>query len=185
MFEGIEFSTIMAILSPIAAVGASYIGMRHKVSTLATTVDKLEKSEPTKAASSDLDKLVESVTKLTSMVSDLDKNKANSADIRSIENKMSGIESQLSGMTARHDDLSRRHSDGITETRSRVLALESRTSTLEQGNAEMRAQLNTLMQSLSRVEAKQDREADAIASLRRELLEVFTGNVHVQKRTRN
>jgi septation ring formation regulator EzrA len=77
----------------------------------------------------------------------------------------------LATLKASHEELQRKHNEGIAELRNRATALEGRTSSVEQGAAELRAQMNAVVQAVARVEAKQDREAQALEQIRRDLLE--------------
>lgn len=157
---------ILSIGTPIAAIALSYGGIRSMVKSL----------------QKDFSALSEKVTAL-------ENSKAGAAQVTNIEDNLSTAIRQmdvkvtanetirvqhdvaLATLKTSHEELQRKHNDASAEIRSRTSALEGRTSTIEQGAVELRAQMNAVVQAVARVEAKQDREAQALEQIRRDLLE--------------
>lgn len=163
---GQELQLILTIGTPIAAIALSYGGIRAMVKSLqkefidlSQKVTALEKERAT-----------------TNQVRALEDTIA--ANLKSIDLKIAAHEAAraqyevtLATLKASHEELTRRHNDGFTEVRNRTSTLEGRAANIEQGAAEMRAQMNALVQTVSRVEAKQDREAASLEQIRRDILE--------------
>ncbi len=68
------------------------------------------------------------------------------------------------------DDLKQKHGELGAETRNRLAALEGRATALERDTAEARVEMRNLTAGVARIEAKQDREAQQLDSLRRDVL---------------
>lgn len=159
-------TTVLTIGTPIAAIALSYGGIRSMVKSLqkeftelSNKVTALENSKATNLQFQSLEGQV-------------------AAMVRQVENRLSNSESvraqhEISIATLRnsHEEFQRKHNEGTAELRNRTSALEGRTTSVEQGAAELRAQMNAVVQAVARVEAKQDREAQALEQIRRDLLE--------------
>ena|SRR3990167_4724571 len=68
-----------------------------------------------------------------------------------------------------HDELHSKHDALASESRNRMSLLEGRVTATEQANIETKLQLQHINAQLVRVEAKQDRDAEAIDKLRHEI----------------
>lgn len=150
-----ELKMLLTIGGPIAAIGLSYGGMR-------TLVKGLQRE----------------IGALGDKVTSLEASKATTAQVQALEGKLAagdGARSQfdvaIATLRSAQEELKQKHAEGIGDLRNRAATLESRTSSVEQGAAELRAQMNSLTQAVARVEAKQDREASALEQIRRDLLE--------------
>lgn len=144
MFDDLTLRDILLVISPVVAVALSYGALRAQVKTI----------------DADLKKLTADQEAQKKQITDLDKNKAS----RELEKNVATLETQ-------HNELSKRHNEGMTEARTRLATVESRVTLVEQTNVELRAQINSVVQGVSRVEAKQDRAAEQISELRRDLME--------------
>lgn len=159
-------TTVLTIGTPIAAIALSYGGIRSMVKSLqkdftdlSAKVTNLENSKATNAQFNSFEDYVE-----TSM-RQMDMRIAASEALRAQH------EITLATLKNSHDELQRKHNESTAEIRNRTSALEGRTTSVEQGAAELRAQMNAVVQAVARVEAKQDREAQALEQIRRDLLE--------------
>lgn len=159
-------STLLTVGTPIAAIALSYGGVRSMVrslqkdfSDLSAKVTALENSKATNAQFQALE------SQLAASLRHMDVKISASDAVRAQHEVL------LATLKASHEELQRKHNEGIAELRNRAMALEGRTSSVEQGAAELRAQMNAVVQAIARVEAKQDREASALEQIRRDLLE--------------
>lgn len=159
-------TTLLTIGTPIAAIAVSYGGIRSMVKSLQRDFSDLS------AKVTALETSKASGTQFQALETQL------AASVRSIDMKIAAYEATrsqneviLATLKASHEELQRKHNDGVGELRSRTTTLEGRTSNIEQGAAELRAQMNAVVQAVARVEAKQDREASALEQIRRDLLE--------------
>jgi predicted nucleic acid-binding Zn-ribbon protein len=157
---------VLTIGTPIAAIALSYGGIRSMVkslqkdfSDLSNKVTALENSKATTSQFQALEAQVATTLRQLDM-------KIAAADAVRAQHEVT-----LATLKASHEELQRKHNEGSAELRNRATALEGRTSSVEQGAAELRAQMNAVVQAVARVEAKQDREASALEQIRRDLLE--------------
>ena len=67
-------------------------------------------------------------------------------------------------------ELTARHAELAGEARNRISAVEGRVSTVERESIEIRAELRALATGQARIESKQDRESQAIESIRRDVM---------------
>ncbi len=157
--------TVLTIGTPIAAIALSYGGIRSMVKSLQKDFtdlsNKVTALENSKATNSQFQALE---TQVATTIRQMDM-KIAAADAVRAQHDVS-----LATLKS-HEELQRKHNEGIAELRNRATALEGRTSSVEQGAAELRAQMNAVVQAVARVEAKQDREAQALEQIRRDLLE--------------
>lgn len=158
--------SVLTIGTPIAAIALSYGGIRSMVkslqkdfSDLSAKVTALENSKATNSQFQALE------TQVATTIRQMDMKIAAADAVRAQH------EVTLATLKASHEELQRKHNEGIAELRNRATTLEGRTSSVEQGAAELRAQMNAVVQAVARVEAKQDREAQALEQIRRDLLE--------------
>jgi len=161
--EDVTIATLIAIASPFIAAGLSYGGMKASVKSIQLGMAELTK------------KIVEVEKDTSKRVSELEKDKAAHASVFGVEKQLSAIDVTVATLKNSHEELNRRHADGMAEVRNRASALEGRTSSLEQNNAELRVQLQNVIQTTARIEAKQDRDSEAIADLHRNFLDFFAG----------
>lgn len=166
-----ELQMLLTIGTPIAAVALSYGGIRAMVKSLqkdlgdlSTKVVALEKEKATTAQVQSLESMMNSSIKNFDL------------KVSMQEGVVKKTEVDLATVRASQEEFQRRHNDAVTDFRNKTATLEGRATNMEQNMAETRAQLNAMIQGVSRVEAKQDREASSLEQIRRDLLEFVVNN---------